>query len=193
MVCHMQYVYTRPLFSAILGGVTMFYYLNIARWKYSISVYTQSMKSPLFPQFTGYNSCDICLCFARAANIAVVRIRCLSPLITIGGLITITYYYWRERGPSKRRRVANCDDKIRVSRGATLMCCQLNTICNEINYFIDWKQKYNNKMYSLNYVEYLRKNIWQWHPAITNFFGSIHFCFSVVKVLYADAHFSPAH
>ena len=31
--------------------------------------------------------------------------------------------------------------------------CQLNTIRNEMNYFIDWKQKPNNKIYLLNYVQ----------------------------------------
>ena len=43
--------------------------------------------------------------------------------------------------------------KTGVSRCATLICCELNTIRNWINYFIDWKQKHNNKMYALNYVE----------------------------------------
>ena len=43
-------------------------------------------------------------------------------------------------------------NKIGVARSATVICCQLNTICNWSNYFIDWKQKHNNKMYSSNYV-----------------------------------------
>ena len=43
-------------------------------------------------------------------------------------------------------------NKIGVSRGVILICFQLNTIRNWTNYFIDWKQKHNNKMYLLNYV-----------------------------------------
>ena len=67
--------------------------------------------------------------------------------------------------------------KIGVSRGATLSCCQLNTIRNWINYFIDSKQKHNNKMYSLNYVYFLLNNIWEWHPATIKFVGSTNFLF----------------
>ena len=55
-------------------------------------------------------------------------------------------------------------NKIEVSRGATLICCQLNMIRNWISYFMDWIQKHNEKMYSLNYVHCSLNNIWtDWH------------------------------
>ena len=71
-------------------------------------------------------------------------------------------------------------NKIGVSRVATVICYQLNTIRNWINYFIDWKQKHNNKMHPLNYVQCSLNKIWEWHPTTTKFVDSTNFFFQCV-------------
>ena len=72
--------------------------------------------------------------------------------ISPAGLLTGTVENHAEYFGSTLKKKVYWINKIGVSRGAILICCQLNTIRNWINYFIDWKQKHNNEMYLLNYV-----------------------------------------
>ena len=50
-------------------------------------------------------------------------------------------------------------NEIGISRGATLVCCQLNTIRNWINHFMDWKKNTTAKciywiLYSVHLTTY---------------------------------------